>query len=92
MAELTEDILSLGAILYVIRDAQLGVEFGSKLITIPEENKVVKLQCAFYASHFSVYSGLRFTLTTLHFCIPVTSNVDTALAHLCSFTSTSCAM
>ena len=24
---------------------QLGVEFGSKLITIPEENKVVKLQC-----------------------------------------------
>ena len=26
--------------------SQLGVEFGSKLITIPEENKVVKLQCA----------------------------------------------
>jgi len=24
---------------------QLGVEFGSKLITIPEEEKVVKLQC-----------------------------------------------
>lgn len=24
---------------------QLGVEFGSKLITIPEENKVIKLQC-----------------------------------------------
>ncbi|TFY57418.1 hypothetical protein EVG20_g8557 [Dentipellis fragilis] len=27
-------------------DPTLGVEFGSKLITIPEENKVVKLQCA----------------------------------------------
>jgi len=26
-------------------DPTLGVEFGSKLITIPEENKVVKLQC-----------------------------------------------
>ena len=27
---------------------KLGVEFGSKLITIPEEdNKVVKLQCAY---------------------------------------------
>ncbi|CAL1705357.1 unnamed protein product [Somion occarium] len=26
-------------------DASLGVEFGSKLITIPEENKIVKLQC-----------------------------------------------
>src|SRR6266404_9341855 len=24
---------------------KLGVEFGSKLITIPEEDKVVKLQC-----------------------------------------------
>ncbi|TFK36475.1 hypothetical protein BDQ12DRAFT_667883 [Crucibulum laeve] len=24
---------------------QLGVEFGSKLITIPEEDKIVKLQC-----------------------------------------------
>ena len=29
---------------------QLGVEFGSKLITIPEENKVVKLQCASLSS------------------------------------------
>ena len=28
-------------------DEKLGVEFGSKLITIPEEDKVVKLQCAF---------------------------------------------
>jgi hypothetical protein len=27
---------------------KLGVEFGSKLITIPEEDKVVKLQCAFH--------------------------------------------
>ncbi|EPQ57823.1 ras-domain-containing protein [Gloeophyllum trabeum ATCC 11539] len=26
-------------------DPTLGVEFGSKLITIPEENKIVKLQC-----------------------------------------------
>ncbi|KAH9484571.1 Ras-related protein Rab-2-A [Psilocybe cubensis] len=26
-------------------DPTLGVEFGSKLITIPEDNKVVKLQC-----------------------------------------------
>lgn len=26
-------------------DPTLGVEFGSKLITLPEENKVVKLQC-----------------------------------------------
>ncbi|KAH9007620.1 P-loop containing nucleoside triphosphate hydrolase protein [Lactarius deliciosus] len=26
-------------------DPTLGVEFGSKLITIPEEDKVVKLQC-----------------------------------------------
>ncbi|KDR69277.1 hypothetical protein GALMADRAFT_256108 [Galerina marginata CBS 339.88] len=26
-------------------DPTLGVEFGSKLITIPDENKVVKLQC-----------------------------------------------
>ncbi|KZT09687.1 ras-domain-containing protein [Laetiporus sulphureus 93-53] len=26
-------------------DPTLGAEFGSKLITIPEENKVVKLQC-----------------------------------------------
>jgi len=26
-------------------DPTLGVEFGSKLITVPEENKVVKLQC-----------------------------------------------
>ncbi|KAH8827366.1 ras-domain-containing protein [Flagelloscypha sp. PMI_526] len=26
-------------------DPTLGVEFGSKLITIPEENKVIKLQC-----------------------------------------------
>ncbi|KAJ4466772.1 ras-domain-containing protein [Lentinula aciculospora] len=26
-------------------DPTLGVEFGSKLVTIPEENKVVKLQC-----------------------------------------------
>ncbi|THU96951.1 ras-domain-containing protein [Dendrothele bispora CBS 962.96] len=26
-------------------DPTLGVEFGSKLISIPEENKVVKLQC-----------------------------------------------
>lgn len=24
---------------------QLGVEFGSKLITIPDENKIIKLQC-----------------------------------------------
>jgi Ras-related protein Rab-2A len=30
---------------------KLGVEFGSKLITIPEEdNKVVKLQCAYQLS------------------------------------------
>ena len=29
---------------------KLGVEFGSKLITIPEEDKVVKLQCTFHAS------------------------------------------
>jgi len=29
---------------------QLGVEFGSKLITIPDEGKVVKLQCAFRLS------------------------------------------
>lgn len=28
-----------------IHRLQLGVEFGSKLITIPEENKIVKLQC-----------------------------------------------
>ncbi|KAF5378326.1 hypothetical protein D9615_008724 [Tricholomella constricta] len=26
-------------------DPTLGVEFGSKLITIPDENKIVKLQC-----------------------------------------------
>ncbi|KAF9053327.1 ras-domain-containing protein [Panaeolus papilionaceus] len=26
-------------------DPTLGVEFGSKIITLPEENKVVKLQC-----------------------------------------------
>ncbi|RDB22958.1 Ras-related protein RABB1c [Hypsizygus marmoreus] len=26
-------------------DPTLGVEFGSKLITIPEENKIIKLQC-----------------------------------------------
>ncbi|EEB89595.1 hypothetical protein MPER_12286, partial [Moniliophthora perniciosa FA553] len=26
-------------------DPTLGVEFGSKLLTIPEENKVIKLQC-----------------------------------------------
>ncbi|CDO68634.1 hypothetical protein BN946_scf184996.g65 [Trametes cinnabarina] len=26
-------------------DPTLGVEFGSKLMTIPEENKIVKLQC-----------------------------------------------
>ncbi|TFK46692.1 ras-domain-containing protein [Heliocybe sulcata] len=26
-------------------DPTLGVEFGSKLVTIPEENKIVKLQC-----------------------------------------------
>ncbi|KAG7442526.1 ras-domain-containing protein [Guyanagaster necrorhizus] len=26
-------------------DPTLGVEFGSKLITLPEENKVIKLQC-----------------------------------------------
>ncbi|KAF9001733.1 ras-domain-containing protein [Cyathus striatus] len=26
-------------------DPTLGVEFGSKLITVPEENKIVKLQC-----------------------------------------------
>lgn len=32
-------------------DEKLGVEFGSKLITIPEEDKVVKLQCAFRLSH-----------------------------------------
>jgi hypothetical protein len=32
-------------------DEKLGVEFGSKLITIPEEDKVVKLQCAFRSSH-----------------------------------------
>lgn len=25
---------------------QLGVEFGSKLIAIPEDGKTVKLQCA----------------------------------------------
>lgn len=24
---------------------QLGVEFGSKLITLPDDDKVVKLQC-----------------------------------------------
>jgi hypothetical protein len=34
-------------------DEKLGVEFGSKLITIPEEDKVVKLQCAFCSSHRS---------------------------------------
>ena len=28
---------------------QLGVEFGSKLITLPDDNKVVKLQCEFEA-------------------------------------------
>ncbi|KAL0070459.1 hypothetical protein AAF712_002291 [Marasmius tenuissimus] len=28
-----------------IVNGQLGVEFGSKLLTIPEENKVIKLQC-----------------------------------------------
>ncbi|KAI9445903.1 ras-domain-containing protein [Lactarius indigo] len=28
-------------------DPTLGVEFGSKLITIPEEDKVVKLQCIY---------------------------------------------
>ena len=33
---------------------QLGVEFGSKLITIPEEDKVVKLQCMFHPSRVSV--------------------------------------
>ena len=27
---------------------QLGVEFGSKLITLPDDNKVVKLQCEFF--------------------------------------------
>jgi len=32
-------------------DEKLGVEFGSKLITIPEEDKVVKLQCAFRVCH-----------------------------------------
>ena len=32
-------------------DEKLGVEFGSKLITIPEEDKVVKLQCTFRVSH-----------------------------------------
>ena len=28
---------------------QLGVEFGSKLIKLPDDNKVVKLQCEFEA-------------------------------------------
>jgi Ras-related protein Rab-2A len=31
---------------------QLGVEFGSKLITLPDDNKVVKLQCEFEAVGF----------------------------------------
>jgi hypothetical protein len=30
-----------------VHNEKLGVEFGSKLITIPEEDKVVKLQCVF---------------------------------------------
>ena len=34
---------------------QLGVEFGSKLITIPEEEKVVKLQCAPVSYLLSAY-------------------------------------
>jgi len=35
-----------------LHNKKLGVEFGSKLITIPDQdNKVVKLQCAYQLSH-----------------------------------------
>ena len=37
---------------------QLGVEFGSKLITLPDDNKVVKLQCEFEAVDCCVTSML----------------------------------
>jgi Ras-related protein Rab-2A len=41
---------------------QLGVEFGSKLITIPgEDNKVVKLQCAYLNTIISWRGALPLT-------------------------------
>lgn len=39
---------------YALSNAvQLGVEFGSKLIEIPEQGKVIKLQCSFPSSFIS---------------------------------------
>jgi GTPase SAR1 family protein len=46
-------------------DEKLGVEFGSKLITIPEEDKVVKLQCAFRVSHTRGASAAHEPIITL---------------------------
>jgi hypothetical protein len=46
--------------------SQLGVEFGSKLIEIPEENKIVKLQCiTFYppSQLFGVNDILQYPLS-----------------------------
>lgn len=42
---------------------QLGVEFGSKLIYIPEEDKTVKLQCV-YALYVPVSDTITQYITT----------------------------
>ena len=47
---------------------QLGVEFGSKLITLPEDEKVVKLQCTFLLLPASSATHSRATTSRLGHC------------------------
>ncbi|KAG5339336.1 hypothetical protein C0989_004666 [Termitomyces sp. Mn162] len=55
-------------------DPTLGVEFGSKLITIPDENKIVKLQCFINAR--SWLSDVRQHADPNLTCILVGNKVD----------------
>ena len=50
---------------------QLGVEFGSKLITLPDDNKVVKLQCEFWSfGFFCCVTVSKQELIRLGYCRP----------------------